>query len=285
MAQIKGIDVSQYQGNIDWKAVKADEIRFAMIRAGYCEADGTLKLDTRFHANISAAVAAGVNAGVYLYSYARTAEAARQAAAALIPLLKGYTVSYPVAFDIEDELYAGLGQAESAAIAAAFLDEVRAERYYPILYSYTYFLTENLDMSKLSDFDLWVADYRGYVGYPGDYGMWQFSSTGKVDGISTRVDMDVSYRDYPTLIRGMGLNQLEPAEPKWMIDIFRFREESRAEEVADGFRKLGFYSVAKPMGDQWKVEMFTFRERARAEEVSGAVTTLGFYNVVREYPG
>ena len=284
MAQIRGIDVSQDQGNIDWKAVREDGIRFAMIRAGNCGYDGKIKVDTRFHSNIAAAISAGINVGVYLYSYARTEQAAKQAAEELIPLLKGYTVTYPVAFDMEDETYNAFSKDANTAIANAFLNEIKEQRYYPVLYSYTYFLTENLDMSKLSDYDVWVADYRGYVGYQGSYGMWQYSSKGRVDGISTRVDMDVSYRDYPTLIRKEGLNDLEPKELKWMIDIFSFREQARAEEVAEGFRNLGYYSVVKPLGNQWQVQMFTFRERSRAEAVSGAITTLGFYNVVREYP-
>ena len=91
--------------------------------------------------------------------------------------ISGYTISYPVAFDMEDNVYFDFTKEQNNAIAAAFMDQIRSLSYYPILYSYTAFLNNRLDMSRMTHYDVWVADYRGYVGYKGKYGIWQNSST------------------------------------------------------------------------------------------------------------
>ncbi len=231
--EIKGIDVSKFQGDIDWKKVKADGYEFAIIRVGWCGYDGliTTGFDNFFDKNMQGAAAAGIDIGVYMYSYAKTPEAAKIAAGEVLRFIEPYNLLYPVIFDFEDaELYSGFSRDLNTQICKAFLEEIEANSYYAMLYSYTYFLSAYLDMSSLQDYDLWVADYRGYVGYDGSYGIWQYSSTGAVDGIVGNTDLNISYRDYPEVIRAAGLNgQKEATKP--------FSEEATVLKI--GFASTG----------------------------------------------
>lgn len=205
---INGIDVSKYQGQINWSAVAKSGVKFAMIRLGWCGYDGTIKEDEYFKANIEGATKAGIDAGVYVYSYAKTAQAAAVAAKQALEMVKPYKLTYPIAFDMEDELYTKYKPEDNNAIAIAFLDEIERGGYFAQLYTYTYFAQTHLIMKKLERFNVWIADYRGYVGYKGNYGMWQYSARGKVDGIGVDVDLDISYTDYPKIIQTAGLNNL-----------------------------------------------------------------------------
>ncbi len=214
--EIKGIDVSKFQGDIDWKKVAADGYKFAIIRVGWCGYDGliTTGFDAYFDKNMQGATEAGLDIGVYLYSYAKTPEAAQIAAGEVLRFVAPYNLLYPIFFDFEDaELYSGFSRDLNTRICEGFLDEIEANNYYAMLYSYTYFLTAYLDMETLSKYDLWVADYRGYVGYTGSYGIWQYSSTGSVDGIVGNVDLNISYKDYPELIKAAGLNGQKSTTP------------------------------------------------------------------------
>lgn len=279
----KGIDVSKYQKAIDWAKVRQAGIRFAFIRLGWCDNQGNLNLDETFSQNIKQAAEAGLETGVYLYSYALTEAAARKAAKKMLALLPEYPVTYPVAFDLEDPTYYGMGRDTNTAIAAAFLSQMEEGGYYAMLYTFTAFLQEHLETAALSAYDLWLADYRSQPGYTGNFGIWQYSSKGQVDGVATAVDLDISYRDYAALIREHGLNGLRPAqpEPHWQIDIYSFREHSRAVEVASGFKLLGLYCEVRPNGSEWRVVMYAFAQKERAQEVSRAVSELGFYNEVK----
>lgn len=198
-----GIDVSSHQGKIDWGKVKKD---FAILRAGWSWYQGGMNIDTRFLENAAGVQAAGIPWGVYLYAYDKTPAAARIAANRLADLLDDYKLDYPVAYDFEDNQYLATGKASNTAICKAFLDTIRARGYYPILYTYTSFAMSYLEMDKLTEYDFWVADYTGKVGWPGAYSIWQRSAKGQVDGISTAVDLNTAYKDYPTIIREAGLN-------------------------------------------------------------------------------
>ena len=122
-----GIDVSYAQNNVDWQKVKASGVDFAIVRVGWCYNNGALKEDVHFKKHISGALAAGLDVGVYLYSYATTAEAARRAAKEVIEAVKPYKLSYPIAFDIEYEsIYTGGSKQVNTDICKAFLDEIEA---------------------------------------------------------------------------------------------------------------------------------------------------------------
>ena len=215
---IEGIDVSKYQGDIDWAKVAASGKKFAFIRYGWAGYDGHISdgLDPYFAANMKGAIAAGIDVGVYVYSYAKTPDAAKIAAQETVQAAKAYRVAYPIVLDFEDGQYASASQkAANTEIAKAFLKEVEALGYYAMLYTYTNFAQNYLDMPALKNYDFWVADYRGYVGYAGAYGVWQTSSTGQVSGIAGNVDLNKAYKNYAAIIENAKLNGLSmPPQPK-----------------------------------------------------------------------
>lgn len=203
--ELKGIDVSKYQGSIDWSKVKSAGYDFAFIRVGYCNYDGAISegFDPYYEVNMKNAIAAEMNVGVYVYSYAKTTDAARVCANTVLDKIKPYKLTMPVAFDYEDsKTYASLGKNNNTAICKEFLQTIQNAGYYSMIYTYTSFADSYLNMSDLSAFDTWIADYRGYVGYKGSYGIWQYSSTGTVSGISGNVDMNIAYKNYPEIISG-----------------------------------------------------------------------------------
>lgn len=196
-AVAKGIDVSTFQGTIDWEKVKADGVKFAIIRGGY----GRHGIDERFEQNYKNAKKAGVPVGVYHYSYATTVANAKEEAALVLSYLKGKQFEYPVVFDIEDETQRSLSKSLLTDITKAFCESVEKSGYYVCIYSSKAFLTSKLDMKKLSRYDVWVAQWNKTCTYKGDYGMWQYSDNGKVNGISGNVDLDNAYKDYPSIIK------------------------------------------------------------------------------------
>ena len=219
---LNGIDVSKYQSAIDWPRVAASGVHFAFVRIGWAGYEGGIDegLDPCFARNMAGAAAAGLAVGAYVYSYCKTPAAARRAAREAAALLAPYRLTMPLAFDIEDAAtYKALGRAQSSAVAAAFLEEAKAQGYYPLLYTYTSFAQSYLDMSALSAYDLWLADYRGYMGLKGA-SIWQHTSDGWVDGISGRVDLNIAYKDYPALIGRQGGQKEDKDDMMQFLEVF-----------------------------------------------------------------
>ena len=198
-----GIDISSHQGAVNWGKVVAD---FAILRAGWSWYDGGMNIDKRFLQNVAGAREVGVPWGAYLYAYDRTPAAARVSAERLADLLDQFQLPYPVAYDFEDTQYLGTGRESNTAICKAFLETLQGRGYYVMLYTYTNFAKGYLDMARLAAYDLWIADYTGQVGWPGEYGIWQYSGSGRAPGVTGQVDLDRAYRDYPAIIRAAGLN-------------------------------------------------------------------------------
>jgi lysozyme len=211
MSEMKsGIDVSSHQGAIQWEKVKTD---FAILRAGWSWYDGGMDTDARFRENIKGVQASGIPWGVYLYAYDRTPEAARIAARKLAKLLEGRQLAYPVAYDFEDNQYLNFSKEDNTAICKAFLEEMESLGFYVTLYTYANFANSYLNMADLARWDFWVAAYQNpLTSWKGDWGIWQYSSTGKVDGISTNVDLNHAQKDYPSIIQGAGLNGFSAGE-------------------------------------------------------------------------
>ncbi len=189
----QGIDVSFYQGPINWQAVKDDGVQFAMVRVGSTKKG----IDEQFVANITGANAVGLRTGVYLYSYATTVEAARNEANMVLNAIAPYTVSFPVAIDYEDPTLKSVTPADQAAIVTAFCDIIAAGGYYPMVYT-----SRNWFVARMGNivYDKWIAQYSTALDYPGEYTMWQSSSQGHVNGIGYRVDIDHLYRDLYSFI-------------------------------------------------------------------------------------
>lgn len=191
----KGIDVSKWQGHIDWPRVKVD---FAIIRAGI-----STSKDVRFEDNYAGATGAGIPVGVYWYLRAMTVEAAHKEAAACIKAISEKKLSYPVYADIEEAAQLKLGRDKLTAIAAAFLEDVEAAGYFVGLYSSKSHLETYFTAEIRERYAIWVAHYGvGKTTYTGRYGMWQYTDKGTVDGITGAVDLDIAYEDYPAIIGG-----------------------------------------------------------------------------------
>lgn len=210
----RGIDVSEWQKTIDWEKVKAAGIDFAMLKAG----SGRNRIDPQFKHNISECNRLGIPCGVYWFSYAYTEELARNEAKYCLAAIAPYKLDYPVAYDFE---YASVDNAEKLGIeitkemassfARAFLGEIEAARYYAQLYTNADYLTRYFDSELAKRYDVWLAQWPSKPNLdtkPSQAGgIWQYSNTGSVDGISVRVDLDAAYYDYPGIIEKNGLNQ------------------------------------------------------------------------------
>ncbi len=208
---IKGIDVSYAQGAVDWNKVKASGIQFAMLRAsrGYISDAKPMAVDKTFEYNITQATYYQMNVGVYHYLYATTIEEAREEARFLLKTIQPYKITYPVVLDIEEQYQADLGKSRVTALAKAFLEEIEKAGYYGMIYANKHWLTTYLDVSELSDYDIWLAQWNTVPTYKGEFGMWQYSAKGVVSGIDTYVDLNLAYKDYAKIIREGGYNNLK----------------------------------------------------------------------------
>ena len=207
---IRGIDVSYFQGTIDWQAVKASGIEFAMLRAGY----GSETVDAQFERNARECNRLGIPIGAYWFSYAYTPEMARREADMCIRTIRGFKVEYPVAFDYETpsiNYAAGNGVTVTPGLATALVDafcgRVEDLGYFAMYYSNRDFLNRWFDDSLREKYALWYARYQPDPGLEGA-AMWQYANNGSVSGISGNVDMNNSFYDFPKVISDAGLNQL-----------------------------------------------------------------------------
>jgi len=201
----KGIDVSKWQGKIDWQKVKNAGVKFAILRGGF----GSLisQKDAYFETNYANAKAAGIPVGVYWYSYATSVAQARQEAQTCLQVLKGKQFEYPIYFDIEDSSQVKLGKEKLTAICEAFCDTLEKAGYFVGVYANTNWFTNYLDREKLArKYTIWLADYRSAYNKTYKRDMHQYTSSGKVNGISGNVDMNTCTRDFPTIIKNAGLN-------------------------------------------------------------------------------
>ena len=192
---VYGIDVSKYQGTIDWKQVAASGVKFALLRVGSSTKSGPY-VDPTFEANYKGCRDNGIAVGAYLYTYA-TSEADQNAELAVfLPALTGKTFEYPVFVDVEDNSLTGLGKDTLTALTKRMMDILDQRGYLPGWYSYTNYITNYLDAATLVDYPLWVADYRSTLGYTGKCDIWQYTSSGSVPGISGAVDLNRDYHGY-----------------------------------------------------------------------------------------
>ena len=196
----RGIDVSKYQGNIDWGAVAASGINFAIIRVGYRgSSSGALVQDPYFKKNISGATKAGIKVGLYFFTQAvNEAEAVEEASMAM-SLASGYKVTYPIFIDTESASGGranGLSKSARTVVVKAFCQTVRNGGYKAGVYASKSWYANQLNASALNGYCIWVAQYNSSCTYSGKYDMWQYSSKGSVSGIKGNVDMNISYTGY-----------------------------------------------------------------------------------------
>ncbi len=189
---VKGIDVSQYQGNIDWKRVSNDDIKFAFVRAS-----AGLATDKKFRVNAQGAHNNGIPVGAYHYAtFSNTADAQKQAKY-FVKLLKSVQITYPVVLDLEQNQATGrVSKSKLTAAGIAFMDIVKQAGYKVMLYSNENFFITHIDAKTVQSkgYDLWVANYNEQPTKVA-HKIWQHTSYGQVDGISTRVDINIAYQN------------------------------------------------------------------------------------------
>ena len=199
---IRGIDVSKYQGTIDWKKVAAAGVEFAIIRLGYRGMnEGTLELDPVFEKNMEEAAAAGIKTGVYFFSQAITKEEAEEEADFVIRAVKKYNVTYPVIFDTErvatyNARANGLSYEDRTDMCITFCDRIAAAGYTPMIYANTKYMIMGINLERLEKYDKWFAVYSDKITFPYDFQMLQYSESGSIPGIKGNVDLDISFVDY-----------------------------------------------------------------------------------------
>ena len=193
-----GIDVSKWNGSIDWNKVKNSGINYVIIRCGYRgSTTGALIEDPTFRKNIKGATAAGLKVGIYFFTQATNEVEAVEEASMTLSLISGYKISYPVFLDVEGS--GGRGDAIDAAtrtkVINAYCQTIRNSGYTPGVYANKTWLEKRFSPSAISA-RIWLAQYATKPSYGGGYQMWQYTSKGKVNGIGGNVDMNLSYLGY-----------------------------------------------------------------------------------------
>ncbi|MCD7828897.1 MAG: peptidoglycan-binding protein [Clostridiales bacterium] len=188
----KGIDVSKWQGSINWTKVAASGVKFAIIRAGY--GSSASQKDTKFEANYKGAKAAGLMVGAYWYSYATTKSGAKKEAAACLEVLDGKEFDLPVYFDQEyEKSILALSTSTRTTLCKTFAEAIKDAGYLPGIYASSSWFKSQLNASELTDYSIWTAQYASKCTCPVSYDIWQYSSSGSVSGISGKVDMNYMY--------------------------------------------------------------------------------------------
>jgi GH25 family lysozyme M1 (1,4-beta-N-acetylmuramidase) len=201
-----GIDVSTHQNNIDWEQVKASGVDFAMIRVGYRGyTTGDIGLDEDYVSHIKGATDAGLQVGVYFFSQAINVQEALDESELLLDAIEPYDITFPVVYDWE-VIYGEEARTDETKVAdftdsaIAFCENIKNNGYVPMIYASRKLAYLKYDLSRVQDYDFWLADYNAETNYYYDYQMWQYTSTGSVPGISGNVDLNVSFVDYSTVL-------------------------------------------------------------------------------------
>lgn len=198
----KGIDVSRFQGKIDWEKVASAGVEFAFVRVGLRgTTEGKILLDDYFETNIKGAIENGIEVGVYFYSQAVDEVEAAEEVQVVLDAIEPYNITYPVVIDIEsaDSDNARTAQLTSdsyEAVAKTFCDMVSSAGYKPMIYGNVKSFTLLLDAVDVDEYGIWIAYYGNPLYYPYHFDVWQFSSTGTIDGIDGNVDLDICITDY-----------------------------------------------------------------------------------------
>ena len=201
ITSIKGIDVSRHQGDIEWDKVAASGVEFAIIRLGYRGySEGVLQLDPSFEANITGALMNDIDVGVYFWTQAQTEEEAMEEAQFILDSIKPYKITWPVVIDIEEgssgDRTRHLTAAQRTDCVVAFCETIRKAGHTPMLYSNIRWFMDELELERLMDYDIWFAQYYNRPFFPYAFQMWQYTSSGKVNGIEGNVDLNLCFKDY-----------------------------------------------------------------------------------------
>lgn len=224
-----GIDVSKYEGSINWQKAKNSGVQFAMIRTGYGgDAEAwNVQTDPYFETNYAGATNVGLKVGVYHYSYATSVSMAEEEADFCLHILNGRHLDYPIAYDVEDPRQTNISAANMAQIVQAFCGRIQQAGYKAIVYSYVTFYNSRLTDPLVSQYDTWIANYTkdSAPRFSRSYTMWQYTSSGSVPGISGACDMDYSYVDYSDC-GGTSNPSNSPAPSSVPLDAMMFQSDT-----------------------------------------------------------
>ena len=237
---VYGIDVSRYQGDVDWAQVAGSGVKFALLRAGSQNSSGPY-IDPYFEQNYAGAKAAGIAVGAYIYTYAETEAEQNDEILTILPALEGKTFEYPVFVDVEDKSLTSIGKAALTQLVKRYMDIIDQKGFVPGWYSYTNYINSYLCPEVLEDYPLWVADYRSSLGYTGDYHIWQYTSKGTVPGISGAVDLN---RDYHHYIASTGAPAEEHPETPELHKLSISLPGADADKTAEIIRKAADLGLA-----------------------------------------
>ncbi len=196
---LKGIDISTFQKNVNWKKVRNSEIAFVILRIGYTGygAGKNQAKDELFESHYIGATSWGIPVGGYFFGRAVTAAEGRKEAEYVLKTIKGKTFNYPIFYDTEDTYYQAKNSKQGNTDAVtAFCDTIKSAGYKTGVYASKSWFADMLDDNRLTKYSHWIAQYNSQCTYKGKYDMWQYTSTGKVDGISGNVDLNYCYKDY-----------------------------------------------------------------------------------------
>lgn len=272
---MQGIDTSKWQGNIDWEKVKADGIKFVILRAGYGRVAN--QKDEYFERSYAGAKAAGLYVGAYHYSYAMTAEEARIEAKTFLEWIKGKKFEMPLFFDLEEKKQLALGKEKCTEIAEAFMSAVEKEGYWVGLYMSKSHLENYISEKTRERYSIWVAHYGvSKTTYKGPFGIWQKSSTGKVKGIDGNVDLNECYVDYPAEIKKAGRNGYE----KVTVPAPNKKTEKPVEKPVVKPAEPAYIDYSVKRGDSlWSIAAKYLGNGARYKEImyASAITSTTIY--------
>lgn len=257
MDRIFGIDVSDWQGDIDWEKAKAAGVKFALLKCGY-GMDLTDQDDACFERNASECERLGIPYGVYLYSYANTMEKAKSEAAHVLRMLKGRKPRYPVYLDLEDQITLSVSKEQILAQVKAWCEIIEGAGYKAGIYANLYWWDTYLTDPWYDTKERWVAQYYSKCEYAKDYGIWQYTSRGSVAGVNGNVDCDWCYKDY--LTTEPEVPDMPPEAPSETVHVVKYGDtlSGIAKEYGTTYQALAAYNgIANPnlihVGDKIRI--------------------------------
>lgn len=198
-----GVDLAEYQGDVDFAAVKSSGVDFVILRIGgrYYSEDGKLYADGSFDTYYDQAAKAGLKVGAYFFSQANTVDEAAEEAKFCVEKLDGRKLDYPIAFDWEnieddDARTDDVSGATITAMAEKFCDTVEDEGYKSIVYANTSMMLQSYDFETMKDYEFWLADYREFPNMYYSFAIWQYDKEGAVGGIDGNVDLNICFKPY-----------------------------------------------------------------------------------------
>lgn len=280
--KLKGIDVSHHQGEINWLKVKP-QIDFAILSIGYGD-DLPYQDDKQFKRNADECTRLGIPFGVYIYSYAKTVSQAKSESEHVLRLIKGYKLDYPVYYDLEDSNTTGkLSNKEILEIAKTFCDLIESKGYWVGIYANTHWFNTKLNDKYYDRWTKWIAQYNVTCDYKGKYDIWQYSSLGAIRGINGNVDVNYSYKDFPSIISGREKKKVDPIKgiTKVIVPVLNIRDNPSTKGEIVGTYKKGeqFYydGLVENEGFTW-VKYVSYSNKIRYVAVKNKATNEKYAN-------